>query len=65
MVEELLKHPKTDVNKPDKNGYSALIWAADLNQPDIVKILLKHPAIEVNVINVINVINEQFNSSNS
>ena len=47
MVEELLKHPKTDVNKPDKNGYSALIWAADLNQPDIVKILLKHPAIEV------------------
>ena len=47
VVEELLKHPKTDVNKPDKNGYSALIWAADLNQPDIVKILLKHPAIEV------------------
>ena len=47
MVEELLQHPATDVNKPDKNGYSALIWAADLNQPDIVKILLKQPNIEV------------------
>ena len=47
MVEELLLHPKTDVNKPDKNGYSALIWAADLNQPDIVKILLQQPGIEV------------------
>ena len=47
MVEELLQHPKTDVNKPDKNGYSALIWAADLNQPDIVKILLQQPGIEV------------------
>ena len=47
VVEELLQHPKTDVNKPDKNGYSALIWAADLNQPDIVKILLQQPGIEV------------------
>ena len=43
----MLQHPKTDVNKPDKNGYSALIWAADLNQPDIVKILLQQPGIEV------------------
>ena len=47
MVQELLQPPKTNVTKPDKNGYSALIWAADLNQPDIVKILLQQPGIEV------------------
>ena len=50
----MLQHPKTDVNKPDKNGYSALIWAADLNQPDIVEILLQQPGIEVGKVKVKN-----------
>ena len=49
VVKELLNHPKIDVNKPDKEGFTALMWAAYLNKLDIVKILLQRPDIEVKI----------------
>jgi len=47
-VELLLNCPRVDVNLADNNGYTPLIWAADIGFLDIVKLLLCRYDIEVN-----------------
>merc|ERR1719450_1430535 len=63
VVQSIIRCAGVNVNcSSSLTGYTPLIWAADrghaeggeelLNQPDIVKILLKQPNIEVNAVDV-------------
>jgi ankyrin repeat protein len=48
IVEALLLHPQVDVNSVDKDGWSALIYAAYRGHSDIVNALLQRPYIDIN-----------------
>jgi len=43
-VQEILKEGKVDINKKDKNGNTALIWASQEGHIEIVKSLLANGA---------------------
>ena len=49
FVEELLKHPKLDINAQNSEGRSALFIAAWEDHPEITEKLLEHPDIDVNL----------------
>ena len=42
VVERLLSHPKTDVNKDNDQGLTALYLAASNNHLDVVRLLLRY-----------------------
>ena len=42
VVERLLGHPKTDVNKENDQGLTALYLAASNNHLDVVRLLLRY-----------------------
>ena len=45
----MLKHDDLDVNIQDDEGHSALIWAADRGQTDVVRTLLRVRNIDPNI----------------
>jgi len=48
-VEALLRdHPDLNVNWKDLRGFTALSWASWHGHTQVVKLLLAHPAIDVN-----------------
>ncbi|MES2615652.1 MAG: ankyrin repeat domain-containing protein [Bdellovibrionota bacterium] len=49
VVRKLLESPKTDINKVDKNGLTALATAYRNERIDIARELLQHEDIDVNV----------------
>lgn len=47
IVKTIIAHPSTEVNEPDNNGFTALMWAALLGDVAITKTLLEDPRIMI------------------
>lgn len=50
LATQLLSDPRTDVNKPTIYGSPPIYYACETNSLDIVRLLLEHPKVDVNIL---------------
>jgi len=47
-VSEFLQHPGIDVNRPDAQGMTPLLYACENEHSEVVQVLQQHPGIDIN-----------------